>query len=215
MIKHPSLSRFAPWLLASICSWASLGNAASKTDMPLGSSATDPRLDMVNALGAVGPHPSLAEQAKTLERLIGAWDVDYTDFSKDGRETHRSGEFIVGWVMDGRALQDFWIVYPSGERKDREVYSDLRYYDPKSQTWLSIFFDPEHDLVARFTGRMVGDTRIVLDTRDFGGSDTRWSVNDIRPDSFVWREEESLDDGKTWRLLAEHHMKRRSAIPRG
>ena len=215
MIESPTLRRFAPWLLVSICSLASLGNATSKTEMPAGSPATDPRLYMVNALAAAGPHPSLAEQAKTFDRLIGAWDVDYTDFSKDGKETHRSGEFIVGWVMDGRALQDFWIVYPSGERKDREVYSDLRHYDPKSQTWPSIFFDPEHALVARFTGRMAGDNRIVLDTRDFGGTDTRWSVNDIRPDSFVWREEESLDDGKTWRLLAEHHMKRRGAIPRG
>jgi hypothetical protein len=39
-------------------------------------------------------------------------------------------------------------------------------------------------------------------------------VNDLGPDSFVWREEESRDDGKTWRLTSEHHMKRRGAIPR-
>lgn len=215
MKESLGLRRLAPWVLASICSAASLGNAASKTEIPQGAPATDPRTDMVAALKAVAPHPSLAERGKVFDRLIGTWDVEYTDYSKDGKETHRSGEFIVGWVMDGRAIQDCWIVYPSGKRKDREVYTDLRYYDPKSQTWPSVFFDPEHASVAHFTGRMVGDDRTEFDTRDFGGTDTRWSVNDIRPDSFVWREEESLDEGKTWRLLAEHHMKRRGAIPRG
>jgi hypothetical protein len=180
------------------------GNASSAT-------AADPRLDMVTALKAMGPHPSLGDQAKVFGRLIGTWDVEYTDFSKDGKVTHRSGELIFGWVMDGRAIQDFWMVYPSGARKEREVYTDLRYYDPKSRTWPSTFIDVEHASVARFTGGAVGD-RIVLDTRDFDDTDTRWSINDIRSDSFLWREEESLDGGKSWRLTAEHHMKRRGAV---
>jgi len=196
---------FAAWLLALLCSWPSLGNGAS----------TDPRLDMVTVLRAMGPHPSLGDEAKIFGRLVGTWDVEYTDFSKDGRETHRSGEFIVGWVMDGRALQDVWIVNPSGTRQDREVYTELRYYDPKSRTWPSTFIDVEHASVARFAGGAVGDKRIVFDTQDFDGTDTRWSINDIRPDTFVWREEESRDGGKTWRLLAEHHMKRRGATARG
>ena len=190
------------WLLTSVCFWwASLTEGAS----------TDPRLDMVTGITAMGPHPSLGDQAKVYGRFVGSWDVDYTDFSKDGKVTHRSGELIVGWVVDGRAIQEFWIVDPSGTRKDREVYTELRYYDPKSGTWPATFIDPEHASVARFTGGAVGDDRIVLDTRDFDGADTRWSFNDIRPDSFVWREEESLDGGKTWRQLAEHHMKRRGA----
>jgi hypothetical protein len=177
--------------------------------------AADPRLDLVTTLQAMDPHPSLGDQAKVFGRFVGTWNVEYTDFSKDGKISHRSGELIVGWVMDGRAIQDLWIVYPSGARKDREVYTDLRYFDPKSHTWPAAFIDPEHASMARFAGGAVGDDRIVLDTKDFDGTDTRWSINDIRPDSFVWREEESLDGGKTWRLLAEHHMKRRGAATTG
>ena len=168
---------------------------------------------MVTALQSRGPNPALGDQAKVYDRLVGTWDVAYTDFSKDGKVTHRSGEFIVGWVMDGRAVQDFWIVYPSGARKEREVYTDLRYYDSKSRTWPSTFIDVEHASIARFTGGAVGGDRIVLETLDFDGTDTRWSINDLRPDTFVWREEESLDGGKSWRLTAEHHMKRRGAVP--
>jgi hypothetical protein len=206
----------AVWLLASFwLAWASPSKGAPATGKPMEALATDPRLDMVTALRAMGPHTSLGDQASVFGRLVGTWNVEYTDFSKDGKKTHRSGEFIVGWVMDGRAIQDFWIVYPSGARKDREVYTDLRYYDPKTRTWPSTFIDPEHASVARFTGGAVGDDRIVLNTQDFGGTGTRWSINDIRPDSFVWREEESLDGGKTWQLLAEHHMKRRAPTSPG
>ena len=170
---------------------------------------------MVTALQAMGPHSSLGDQAKVFGRFVGTWDVEYTDFSKDGKVTHRSGEFIVGWVMDGRVIQDLWIVYPSGTRKDREVYTELRYYDPKSGTWPMTFIDPEHASTARFTGGAVSDDRIVLDTQDFNDEDTRWSFNDIRPASFVFRDEESRDGGKTWRLQSEYHLKRRGAAPSG
>ena len=204
------------WLLAScILSWVSVSREAAATGKAGGAPATDPRLDMVTALQAMGPHSSLGDQAKVFDRFVGTWDVEYTDFSKDGRVTHRSGEFIVGWVMDGRVIQDFWIVYPSGTRKDREVYTELRYYDPKSGTWPMTFIDPEHASAARFTGGAVGDDRIVLDTQDFDGGNTRWSFNNIRPESFDFRDEASGDGGKTWRLQSEYHMKRRGAALSG
>jgi hypothetical protein len=41
----------------------------------------------------------------------------------------------------------------------------------------------------------------------------RWSFNNIRNDSFIWRGEKSHDEGKTWRLTDEYHLKRRSAAP--
>jgi hypothetical protein len=207
MKKTFSSSR-AVWLLASgFLVWVGLGISAATAPV------TDPRLDMVATLQAVGPHPSLGDQAKVLGRFVGTWDVEYTDFSKDGKTTHRSGEFIVGWVMDGRALQDLWIVYPSEGRKDREVYTTLHYFDPKSGTWRATFIDPENVSVFRFTGGAVEDDRFVLETQDLSGRQTRWSFNDIRPDSFVWRDEQSSDGGKTWRLASEYHMKRRGTVP--
>jgi hypothetical protein len=169
---------------------------------------------MTTALQATGPHSSLGDQAKAFGRLVGSWDVEYTDFSKDGKVSRRrTGELIVGWILDGRALQDVWIVDPSGGRKEREVYTTVRYFDPKSGTWPATFIDPEHASAARFTGGAVGDDRIVLNTRDFGHEDTRWSYSDIRSDAFNYREEESSDGGKTWRLTLEGHMKRRGAVP--
>jgi hypothetical protein len=214
MKKDILAQRFAAWLLAAaLFSSVSLCILIAATAKAGNTPATDPRLDLITALKAMGPHPSLGDEAKLFGRLVGTWEVEYTDFSKDGKVSHRSGELIVGWVMDGRVIQDLWIVNPSGARKERELYADLRYFDPKSRTWPAIFIDPEHASVARFTSDPEGDGRIVLDTQDFNGKETRWSINDIRPNSFVWREEESSDGGKTWGLLAQHQMKRRGAAP--
>lgn len=198
--------RFAAALLVSGLLSVSLGAAGAAP-------AADPRLDMVSALKAMGPHPSLGDQAQVFGRLIGAWDVDYADISKEGVIRRHTGQLIVGWVMDGRAIQDLWIVDPSGARQEREVYSDLRYFDAKTKTWSATFIDPEHASVARFTAGAADGDRIVLNTTDIGGADTRWSFSDIGPGSFVFRDEVSSDGGKTWRLRGEDHMTRRSAGP--
>ena len=167
------------------------------------------RRGLATELGAASAHPSLGNQAAVVGRLVGTWDVEYTNFSKDGKATRRTGEFIVGWVMDGRAMQILWIVHPSGARKEREVYTNLHWFDPKSKAWRSAFVNPEHGSVATFSGGPVGQERFVLETQDFGSDQNRWSANDIRPDSFVWRDESSADEGKTWILQAEYRMKRR------
>lgn len=78
-------------------------------------------------------------------------------------------------------------------------------------TWRATFVDPEHGSAAKFTGGPVGNDRYVLETPELGSKQTRWSFNDIRSDSFVWRDEASNDDGKTWKLQAEYQMKRRRA----
>jgi hypothetical protein len=210
------LGWFLVWILAAVvllCS--SLGiRVAAATGNSANAPATDPRFAMITALRATGPHPSLGEHASVLGRLVGTWDVAYMDIAKDGREIHRSGELLVGWVMDGRAIEDLWIVYPSGTDKEREVYADVRYFDQKSGTWPAIFIDPQSASVATFTGGAVGDDRIVLDSQDLvAGQTRRWSFSDIRHDSLVFRDDSSSDGGKTWTLKSEYHMKRRGAAP--
>jgi len=201
-----------PWVLAVVLSSCiSLGIGGAVAAGQAGSiPATDARFALVTALRATGPHPSLGDHASVLERLVGTWDVEYMDVSKDGKKIHRSGELIVGWVMDGRAMEDLWIVYPTEAGKEREVYADLRYFDTKSGTWPAIFIDPQDASFATFKGGAVGDDRIVLDSQDLvAGQTRRWSFNDIRDDSLVFRDDASSDGGKSWTLKSEYHMKRR------
>jgi hypothetical protein len=199
-------------LTAGLVSSLSTGSRAAATGQDAGARANE--VSLLAELDATGPHSSMADQAEVVGRLVGSLDVEYMHFAKDGKTNHRTGAFIVGWVMDGRAIQILWIVDPSGTRKDREVYTNLHWFDPKTRAWRSAFVDPEHGSVARFTGGPVEQDRFVLETEDFGGGKSRWSANDIRGDSFVWRDEASSDGGKTWRLQAEYRMKRRATDSR-
>ena len=211
MKKH-----YPVWLLASgFLVWMSLGirdPAATARDATTPS--TDPRLDMVAGLEAMGPHPSLGAQAQVFGRFVGIWDGDYTEFSKEGKTTHSTGEWIFGWVMDGRAIQDLFIIDPSAARKERYIGTTLRYFEPRSRTWTVTFIDPENGSVATLAGGAVEDDRIVLHGQNKDGRETRWSFDEIRPDSWVFRDEETSDGGVTWRLREEDHMKRRSVAPR-
>jgi hypothetical protein len=211
MTKH-----YAVWLMASsLLVWTSLtSGGAVATGRDATTRATDPRLDMVAVLQAMGPHPSLGEQAKVFGRFVGVWDGEYIEFSQDGKTTHSAGEWIFGWVMDGRAMEDLFIIHPSATRKERYIGTTLRYFDPKSGTWSVTFVDPENGAVETLNGGAVGDDRIVLHSENTDGKQSRWSFDEIRADSWVFRDEVSTDGGTTWRLLEEDRMKRRGAAPR-
>ena len=172
--------------------------------------AADPSGDLFAVLHAAASTAPDPRQAKVISGLIGTWDVEYLDINKAGVTTRRTGQFVASWVLDGRAMQDVWIVDRSGKRTTREVYTDLRWFDPKTGTWPAVFFDPERASIATFTGEAATADRIVLHSPDLGTADSRWSFVDIGPDSFDFRDEGSNDGGKTWRLRSEYHMRRRA-----
>ncbi|HEV2332107.1 MAG TPA: hypothetical protein VGV16_03005 [Gammaproteobacteria bacterium] len=211
MITIAHTLRFAAWSMALLLfmPWANAGGRAPVTG--------DAAPDMISALQAEGPHASLGKGSELLGRLVGTWNVEYSFHLKNGTVKHQTGEFLAAWVMDGRAVQSLWTVDPHDGRRDREIYTSLHYFDPKSGTWYLTFVDPEHAApdyqpVARFSGAAEDGDRIVVLTHDFGGKDdriNRWSFDGLSGGSFLFRDEQSSDGGKTWRLLEEDHMTRR------
>lgn len=170
---------------------------------------SDPQQEMVSVLPASRPHPSLGDQAQVWERFIGTWDTDYGFYLSDGSVRHLVGELLFGWVLDGRAIQDIWISYPSDGTKERNIGTSIRFFDDKSRTWRVVFVAPAYGALLTMQGGSEGN-RIVLRGTDDEGAAIRWSFNDIHADSFVWRGEKSGDGGTTWRLEEEHHMRRRA-----
>ena len=169
----------------------------------------DPGQDMIKSLGASSPNSSLGEQAKVFDWLVGAWDCDYGFHRDDGSVRHKKGELLAGWILDGRAVQDLFITYPAEGEKDRRIGTTIRFFDTTLKQWRIIFISPQFNYVVTVQGGSEGD-RIVLRGVDTDGAPIRWSFNDIKPGSFVWRGEKSPDGGKTWKLEEEHHMKRRT-----
>src|SRR5437016_4015451 len=165
---------------------------------------------MINTLGSANPNPSLGEEGQTFDRLIGSWDADFSFHRDDGTVYHKKGELHFGWVMDGHAVQDLWIGYPTGEQKTRTIGTTFRFFDTKLKQWRIVFINPQFNYVVTTQGGREGD-RIVLRGSDSDGLPIRWTFREIMPQSFHWTGEKSHDGGKTWVLEEDHHMKRRAS----
>src|SRR4030095_5059331 len=164
----------------------------------------DPRRDMITTLEARGPHPSIGDQAQTFDRFVGTWDCDYASFKEDGTTERAEGEVILGGVLDGHAVQDIWTWIEENSSGERKLGTTVRFFDPKIGKWRITWIDPVSPAIKLLTGGAVGD-RIVLEGTADDGLRMRWSFNEIRKDSFIWRGEKSRDAGKTWRLTDEYH----------
>jgi hypothetical protein len=168
---------------------------------------------MIAALGAPGPHPSLGAEAALFDRFVGTWDCEFSTFAEDGTVSRFAGELLFGWVLDGRAMQDIWIGYPrDGAGAERSIGTSLRIFDPTVPIWRVVWVAASSGSLIQLEGGAEGD-QLVLRGRDTDGALVRWSFNDIRSDSFVWRGEVSKDGGAAWRLQEEHHMRRRNPFP--
>jgi Protein of unknown function (DUF1579) len=158
-------------------------------------------------LVASGPRivPGEPPEARLFDRVAGSWNVDYTNIADDGKRDKARGQLLVGWVLDGRALQDVWIQFPKpGE--DRFIGTTLRFYDPDRKKWRVTWISAIAKAVTVLEGSEE-DGRIALYT-DTPKGRVRWTFSDITDKDFVWRGEISADGGKSWRLYEDHRMYR-------
>jgi hypothetical protein len=163
--------------------------------------------DVFKELIAAGPRIVAGEppEARLFDRVAGSWNVDYINIREDGTRDKARGQLLVGWVLDGRALQDVWIQFPkAGE--DRFIGTTLRFYDPDRKKWRVTWVSAIAKAVTVLEGGEE-DGRIALYTEGPKGR-IRWTFSDISDKDFVWRAEISADGGKTWRLYEDHRMYR-------
>lgn len=151
-----------------------------------------------------GPRPGHAPELMQFGQFVGAWDLDILYFDKSGELTRQvKGEWHFGWVLEGRAVADVWIVPRRGERSPSgppagEYGMSLRFYDQDLDQWRSTWLGPVNKVVFPFIAKKVGD-EIVL-RRDDDGRLIHWVFSDIATDTFTWHNMSSIDDGRTWHV---------------
>ncbi|MGQ7938682.1 hypothetical protein [Paraburkholderia sp. D1E] len=146
--------------------------------------------------------------------LIGSWDMDVLHYRVDLGSARRRGEIHFGWVLEGRAVQDVWIMPPCSERHTgldagATMYgTTLRVWDPMLRAWRVTYINPQTGQRDELIGRRIGHDLVQIGTHA-DGTPIRWNFTDITKDSFRWTGVALAQDGVTWTLEAEFHARRR------
>jgi hypothetical protein len=169
---------------------------------------------LLAVLPAHGRAPEIPEAADAYGWLIGSWELDvYRYWRKDVSAHHIKGEAHFGWVLEGHAVQDVWIMPWRSDRtanldKTMNMYgTTLRVWDPSIQAWRITWRNPAGDHHEDQIGRRSGSDVVQIGTRP-DGTPTRWTFTEITPDSFHWLGEALETDGKTWILEGEFRATR-------
>jgi hypothetical protein len=167
----------------------------------------------IDILHSDHPASDRAEKLALYGFLIGSWETTVVAHEENGTTHSNRGEIHAGWVLEGRALQDVWMLPRRAERtldataRQLPVTGNwygttLRIYDPGIDAWHIFWHNPATQLYTRQVGRARG-ADIVQEGRHESGVLMRWSFTKVKPESFHWLGEVSADGGATWRLQAE------------
>jgi len=167
---------------------------------------------MLRALHAEQPAPDRTGPMMLYGQFVGSWDGRMLYVDRDGVRQETTAEVHFGWVLEGRAVQDVWIV-PVRSRVSagaaQLMYgTTLRVYDPRADHWHITWIDPVRQVYDRMIGRQVGND-IVQEYRTDAGARVQWMFTEITPDSFHWTARETAGMGDDWRVRAEFFLRRR------
>ena len=195
--------------LSVIATFTALLQCGGSAAEPVQQTATSSGFAAV--LHADGPASDRKEALNLYGQFVGDWNTDIITYSLDGARHQGQGEIHFGWILQGRAIQDVWMI---PRLKDRHPDSasmpvagnfygtTIRAYDPDLDAWHIYWIDPATNAYRQQIGRKQG-ADIVQEGSLPTGEATRWRFTEIKADSFHWKGEISTDKGATWRLVLE------------
>jgi len=168
----------------------------------------------VALLTASGRSREIPESADAYGWLVGSWELEVSHYRGIDLSSQKiKGEAHFDWVLEGRAIQDVWIMprssdrQPDSDRTNNMYGSTLRVWDGAIQAWRIRWINPVTGHEERQTGRKVGNEVVQIGAR-LDGTPTRWRFSEITPDSFHWVGEALEADGRSWKLEGEFLARR-------
>lgn len=165
-------------------------------------------------LSSAARSPEIPEAHDAYGWLIGSWQLEVLHYAGvDVCAQQIGAEAHFGWVLEGRAIQDVWIMPRCSDRnlgiaKTNNMYgTTLRIWDPAIQAWHIRWINPVSGHQESQIGRRIGDEIVQVGARAHGAP-TRWRFTEIKADSFHWIGEALEPDGKTWKLEGKFLAKR-------
>ena len=168
-----------------------------------------------DVLHADGPDKAHATELALYSWLVGRWDMDVTTSLEDGTTHRGQGEIHAGWVLQGRVIQDVWMIPRLRDRQPgieplpgagNWYGTTLRVYDPALGAWRILWNDPVTGFFTQQIGRSRGRD-IVQTGPDPRGGSMRWTFSEIEPNSFRWTGECARND-RDWRREVDIRARR-------
>ncbi len=166
--------------------------------------------ELVRALLSAERSPEIPEASDLYGWLVGSWDLEvrwYAGVDLTGQGVR--GELHAARVLEGRGVQDTWIMPPRGRRArtgPHDMYgTTLRTWDPAIAAWRIAWSNPARNHYEHQIGRPSGaggKDIVQLGVRQTGVT-TRWRFTEITPRSFHWLGDALGPDGATWQLEGE------------
>jgi len=172
--------------------------------------------DLIAVLHADGAATDRAGELELYGQFVGDWDTDIVTYTADGVLHQGQGEIHFGWILEGRAIQDVWMIPRLRDRRPGAPVmpvagnwygTTLRIYDAALGAWRIYWIDPATNSYYQQIGRRQG-ADIVQEGTSATGALSRWSFTDITSCSFHWKGEVSADKGAPWRLVVEVFARR-------
>jgi hypothetical protein len=176
----------------------------------------------IGGLESNGPDPALKEKLDLFGQFVGDWEFDMVLLRPDGTRLKGDGHWHFGWVLQGRAIQDVWIVRDDVSKPNAPITewgTTLRFYDSRTDAWHVVWAGPMRGSLMTFTGKKIGE-EIVMEVDGVQGLPSmnspdslplhrgRWIFDHITTSSFHWRGVTSHDGGKTWQMEQEMFVRR-------
>jgi hypothetical protein len=166
-------------------------------------------------LHADGPDRERKSKLELFAWLVGQWEMDVVSILDDGSTHDGRGEIYAGWILQGRGIQDVWMIPRLNERRagieqlaGAGIWygTTLRIYDPNLDAWRILWNDPATNFFSQQIARARGHD-IVQEGPNPRGGTMRWTFSEIEPTSFHWTAERSTDD-ETWRKEVDIRARR-------
>lgn len=158
--------------------------------------------------------PEIPESDDVYGWLVGSWELDVLHYAGVSLASQNiKGEAHFGWVLEGRAIQDIWIMprvssrRPGLDRANNMYGTTLRVWDAGVRAWRIRWINPVNGHEERQIGRRIGNDIVQIGARA-DGTPTRWRFAEIMPDSFHWIGEALETDGKSWNVEGEFFARR-------
>src|SRR5712671_6950321 len=116
--------------------------------------------NLISVLHSEKPAADRAEKLQLYGRFIGDWETRIIAHAPDGARHEGSGEIHFGWILEGRAIQDVWMIprlaAPPFPVAGNWFGTTIRVYDPTVDAWRIYWIDPARNIFRQQLGRPRG-----------------------------------------------------------